>query len=362
MKRLNYYRIYNHLQSLYTFFHYHFGGGRAFAPLRYNINLTFKCNLSCPFCYIGNQRDCTELDTESWLAFIDTVPPFSLISYSGGEITLMPGFKKLLKRSLEKARVTFLTNGTAMDDELIDIIVQGKLFLIGISIDGLGDSHDEIRGVPGTFDKAVKCIEAIQAKRKNRKHPLIDVKTVILNENINQLYDIYRWADSLKVDVFTLSFLKGCNLQFNPTLEDTFSEKFYKQQYTVDRYFDMETFKRVYRQLLAFSEKSNTLLRFYPEFAPGRSEVELQKIEAFYGGGGNNRPQDIYHKCLYPWTELSIISNGDCFPCLSYKVGNIKDASVSQIWNNEKYVDFRRRLQKAGVFSSCQGCCYSRMK
>jgi len=362
MKRLNYYKLYNTFQWLYGFFHYRFGGGRALLPLRYNINLTFKCNLSCPFCYIGNQANYEEMDTEHWLKFIDTVPPFSLISYSGGEVTLWPDFKILLRRSLAKARVTFLTNGTCVDDELVDLIVREKLFLLGVSIDGLKDTHDSIRGLPGTFDKAVASVEAIQTRKAGRKHPLIDIKTVILNENLGELTDVYRLAESLKADVFTLSFLKGCTLQFNPVLEETFSRKFYEDEYAVEKYFDMDAFKRVYRELLGISRRSNTQLRFYPEFSPCRGEDELRKMEMFFEGGGNRRPQDIYHKCLYPWTEISLVANGDCFPCLSYRLGNVRDTHVADIWNNEKYIDFRKRLRKAGVFTSCQGCCYSRMK
>lgn len=362
MRKLNYYKLYNRFQSLYTFLPYYFGNGRAFPPLRYNINLTFKCNLRCPFCYIGNHMGFEELDTQSWLDFIDTVPPFSLISYSGGEVTLRSDFKTILKRSLQKAKVTFLTNGTLMDDELIDMIIKEKLFLLGVSIDGLEVKHDSIRGTRGTFKKAVSAIETIQQRKGHRKHPLIDIKTVILEENLGELIEVYKLADSLKADVFTLSFLKGCNLQFNPVLEDTFSEKFYQQDYTPQKYFDMEAFRKVYRQLLQFSEHSKTLVRFYPEFSSKRGEAELRKIELFFGEGKDRKPQDIYHRCLYPWTELSIIADGDCFPCLCYRIGNIKNTPPSQLWNNERYRDFRRRLRKTGVFASCEGCCYSRLK
>lgn len=362
MKRLNYYKLYNILQSLHTFFPYNFGRGKALFPLRYNIHLTFKCNLNCPFCYVNKQVDCTELDTKFWLDFIDKVPPFSMISYTGGEVTLMPDFKTLLKRSLEKARVTFLTNGTLMDDEIIDIIIEQKLFLLGVSIDGLEEKHDKIRGSMGTFKKAIRALETIQERKRNKKYPLIDIKTVILNDNICDLLDIYKLADSLKVDMFTLSFLKGCNLQFSPPLEDVFSEKYYEQNYAVYKYFDMATFKNVYHELLQFSKHSATQLRFYPEFSSKRSETELRKIEMYFEGESTGRPHEVYHKCLYPWTEMSIISNGDLFPCLSYRVGNIKDTCVSQLWNNERYVEFRQKLRKVGVFTSCQGCCYARLK
>lgn len=362
MKRLNYYRLYNRFQSVYTYFHYNFGRGRAFLPLRYNMHLTYRCNLRCPFCYIGNPEKQEELDTESWLRFLDGVPRLSLLSYSGGEITLRPDFKTILRKSLDTGRVTFLTNGTLMDEEIIDISVRRGLFLMGVSIDGLEEKHDTVRGAKGTFQKAVSVIEALQEKKGRKKHPIIDIKTVILDHNLGQLLDLYRMADSLKVDFFTLSFLKGCSLQFNPMLKEVFSEEFYAREYSTARYFDMDAFKDVYRQLLDFSKRTDTQMRFYPEFHHARGEAELRKIEYFYGKGCNSKPRDIYYRCLYPWTELSIAPNGDCFPCLSYKVGNITDGSIAELWNNERYTEFRRRLQKAGMFNSCQGCCYSRMR
>ncbi len=362
MKHFNYYKLYNKLQWLYTLLPYYFGRGRALPPLRYNLHPTIRCNLSCPFCFIGNRLDCEELTTAEWLEFIDRIPRFSLISYSGGEVTLRPDFKAILKRSMERARTTFLTNGTFDDDELIDLIVENKLFLVGFSIDGIGGHHDDVRGMDGAFDRAVRNIEAIQRRKGGRRHPLVDIKTVILNDNMDELIDVYKLADSLKANMFTLSFLKGCTLQFNPVLEDTFSAKYYEKEYDPHRYFDLHRFQRAYRELLDFSKHTATQFRFYPEFASTRGEAELSKIESFYDGEGPKRPRDIYHKCLFPWTELSVTASGDCFPCLSYRVGNIKDGGTKKVWNGPKYVEFRKRIRKAGLLPSCQGCCYSRMK
>ena len=50
--------------------------------------------------------------------------------------------------------------------------------------------------------------------------------------------------------------------------------------------------------------------------------------------------------------------NGDVFPCesINYKMGNIFEDDFREIWNNNKYVNFRNRLRK-GLFPACARCC-----
>ncbi|GAG99570.1 unnamed protein product, partial [marine sediment metagenome] len=64
-------------------------------------------------------------------------------------------------------------------------------------------------------------------------------------------------------------------------------------------------------------------------------------------------------KCFFVWGTLFISPNGDVMPCQfypDYKLGNIRDAKLKEIWNNEKYRKFRLELKK-GLFPGCARCC-----
>lgn len=360
--KINYYRLYNLIQKAYCFLPYNLGFGKAFSPIRYTFNITLRCNLSCKFCFIGNKLNLNELTTEEWLKIIDQVKPYNLITFTGGEVTLRSDFETLLKKSLSKAKVSLITNATLLNDELIKTCVDKKLFLMGVSIDGIGENHDSVRCVKGAFDKTINNLEKFKQIKGKRKFPLLDIKTVILNENLDELVKIYNLADELGADFYTLSFLKGCDLQFHPDLKNEFTEEFYNTNYPVQPYLDMEHFEDVYKQLMDISKKNKAKLRIYPEFELERSDKELNKIKNFYSKSNEMKVQDIYHPCLFPWTDMLILPNGDINPCLAYKVGNAKDNSLKEIWNNNKFQNFRIPLKKNKLYNSCQSCCYSRIK
>jgi radical SAM protein with 4Fe4S-binding SPASM domain len=68
-----------------------------------------------------------------------------------------------------------------------------------------------------------------------------------------------------------------------------------------------------------------------------------------------------YEKCVYPWLVTDIMPNGDVAPCRDYPdyvVGNIKEDSILDIFNNGRYRKFRQALKDmGGLFPICARCC-----
>ena len=64
------------------------------------------------------------------------------------------------------------------------------------------------------------------------------------------------------------------------------------------------------------------------------------------------------NKCFYPWYAFRVNPYGDVYPCsMDILIGNIKEQSIKTLWNNEKYVSFRKALMKKGIFPRCTKCC-----
>ncbi len=361
MKKLkvNYSWLYDKIQETYALSSHYFGNGKSLLPLRYTLELTYRCNLNCSYCYVGKKNSENELTTEEWFNIIDQIPPFRLITLVGGEVLIRKDFKQILEKCLDKGKVNIVTNATLFNDDLIKTFIDKKLLLLNVSIDGIGENHDKNRGHAGTFDKVVKNLEKLNQAKGNKKHPMLDIKTVILDNNLDDLFEIYKLADYFGADFFTPAFLKESNLQQNANLRDNFGEEFYKVDYPIKPYFDMEHFEDIYRQIKELSKKSKTVIRFYPKFNP---DDDLNQIKRFYNEAINKKVQDIYDACLYPWANILITPAGDIYPCLSYKIGNVKDIPVKNVWNNEKFAEFRRNLRKNKMFASCQGCCQLKVK
>lgn len=355
------YRFFNLMQKAYCFLPYYFGGGKAFPPLRYQLHLTMRCNLNCSFCILHNHSRADELSTDEWINIIHQIPPFGIITISGGEVTLRADFKVLLNHCLNQTKVNLITNATLLDDEMIETFVEKKLFMMGISIDGLGATHDAIRGRKGTFDKVMANLEKLKRARRGG-YPMIDIKAVILDENISELPALYKMAESMEAEFFTISFLKGCDLQYSPFIKAEFTEEFYRTNYLLKQYFDMGSFEKAYQELMKLSETRRTRIRTNPEFLHVRSNKEMEAIKAFYATANSMKMRDVYHACVSPWQAMAVLPNGDVFPCLSYKTGNARNTPLKEIWNNDKYRTFRRRLRQHKIFTACQNCCYCRIK
>jgi MoaA/NifB/PqqE/SkfB family radical SAM enzyme len=133
-------------------------------PLFASYNVTGRCNMRCLFCEWW-KTDRPELPTKKALAAIDAVcslgvPFFDL---SGGEPLLRKDLSALAKRAaFHGCLVSMNTNGTLLNEKRLSEMAD-VLDLVVVSLDGPKDVHDKIRGVPGTYHKAMKAIRLLKA-------------------------------------------------------------------------------------------------------------------------------------------------------------------------------------------------------
>ena len=67
-----------------------------------------------------------------------------------------------------------------------------------------------------------------------------------------------------------------------------------------------------------------------------------------------------YNQCVSIFQVVEIDSNGDLSPCRDYHdyvVGNIKEHTISELWNSERYKAFRKSLATEGLMPVCSRCC-----
>lgn len=124
-------------------------------------NITRTCNLRCVHCYADSHAEKYpgELSWEQCCAVIDDLAEYgaSALLLSGGEPLLHPRLPDLLKRATERGlKVTISTNGTRITPELARLFKEVGVAYVGISLDGIGEVHDQFRGVKGAFDGAIR--------------------------------------------------------------------------------------------------------------------------------------------------------------------------------------------------------------
>ena len=165
-------------------------------PLRYLfLEITQRCNLDCLHCGsdCGKRPAPDELTTDEWLSFIDYLAArfprrdelFLVIT--GGEPLCHPDLHRILDRI---ARHGFpfgmVTNGMALNREAVSELVARGIGSVTVSLDGLRESHDWLRGRRGSFDRAVGGLRLL-ARQPIR---YVDVVTCVNPKNIDELSEV----------------------------------------------------------------------------------------------------------------------------------------------------------------------------
>lgn len=123
-------------------------------------NMGRRCNLKCVHCY-AQSKDIEyedELTTEQGKALIDDLAEFGspVILFSGGEPTMRKDLPELAEYAKSKGmRAVISTNGTLIDEEMAKVLKNIGLSYVGISLDGIRETNDRFRGMPGAFDAAM---------------------------------------------------------------------------------------------------------------------------------------------------------------------------------------------------------------
>ncbi|HJH28758.1 MAG TPA: 12,18-didecarboxysiroheme deacetylase [Methanosarcinaceae archaeon] len=124
-------------------------------------NMGRRCNLRCVHCY-AQSKDVEyedELTTEQGKELIDDLAEFGspVILFSGGEPTMRKDLPELAEYAKFKGmRAVISTNGTLIDEKMAKVLKKIGLSYVGISLDGVRETNDKFRGVPGAFDAAMR--------------------------------------------------------------------------------------------------------------------------------------------------------------------------------------------------------------
>jgi len=166
-------------------------------PLFASYNVTSRCNMKCSFCDWW-KMNLPELPTKKALTVIDEVCSLGipLFDLSGGEPLLREDLAVLAKRaSSHGCLVSMNTNGTLLNSRRASEIADA-FDVIVVSLDGPEDVHDKLRGVGGTYYKAVEAIKLLKAHgvRVGVNTVVTPWNTKILPQFIEELHSLVDFA------------------------------------------------------------------------------------------------------------------------------------------------------------------------
>jgi radical SAM protein with 4Fe4S-binding SPASM domain len=314
-------------------------------PYVVSWNLTYRCNLACEHCYLDaggtpqvgteNFADRSELGTEECFRVIDEIAAFApecVTILTGGEPLLRRDIIEIVRRASERGLwVVVGTNGVKISENVARRLAEAGARGLSLSLDALDpDRHDRFRMVRGAWHNTVQGAEIL-----NRTGLPFIVQTTAGAHNLGELDAIADFAhDRLAARVWNLYFLV-------PTGRGQFVSDISPAQYD-DVLASLYRIQRKYeRRMLVNAKCAPHYIKTMLEHGlpPGRT----------YSGGAGGCPAGTHYMGIRP--------NGDLTPCpyLPVFAGNLRSASLADLWNSsELFADIRRRSSLGGRCGACE--------
>lgn len=179
-------------------------------PFSIVVSVSFRCNSRCKTCDVWRKPN-DDMTVEEWdrvFARIGRGPLY--ITFTGGEPFLRKDTAEMVLSACQHCRpavVTVPTNGilTQRIIDQVDRICAGAPYSkigINLSLDGIGEEHDDIRKVPGNWDKAMESWEALKELQGRHKNLVLTTHTVVSKLNLYRFFEIYAGLGFLEPDSY----------------------------------------------------------------------------------------------------------------------------------------------------------------
>ncbi len=291
---------------------------------------TLRCNFSCLHCGSDCKKDASKPDmpVADFIKSIDDIMPLvqpenTTVVITGGE-PLMRTDLESVGNELKRRRFPWgmVTNGYLLTPEKLNSLIDAGLHAITISLDGFEKSHDWLRGVNGSFLKAIQAIAQVAAKGL-----VFDVVTCVNQQNFNELEHLRMLLIDLGVKnwrIFTI-FPVGRAAQNNAlSLSD-------------------QQFKALFGKIKVWRTAGDIQVNYGCEGFLGKFEGEVR---------------DNFFFCRAGINIASILVDGSLTGCNNinhqYIQGNIYSQSFPDIWENNFGVMRDRSWMKTGKCKQCR--------
>jgi MoaA/NifB/PqqE/SkfB family radical SAM enzyme len=332
----------------------YFGFRQVGWPRMLPINLTLspspRCNSRCLTCNIWMKRE-TELRLDEWDRILSSVgmAPY-WITVSGGEPFLFEGVVDLCEIAYRRCRpgiINIPTNGLLFNriPEAARQIARrcpGSQLIINLSLDGVGQEHDRIRGVPGNFVKSENCLAELLALRKETPNLAVGIHTVVSVFNIDRLDQVAEYALASGADQFITEIAE-------PRVElDTVGLPITPDRESYDRAIDRLTARIAQRDFQGVARITEAFRIEYYRLVKRVLQEQRQVIPCYAG-----------------WASAQIYADGTVWPCCvrADNLGNLREVEYDfrKIWFADQARRARRSIGSRECYCPLANASYTNM-
>ena len=326
-------------------------------PARYVLVLTNLCNLDCRFCFQDRKYKPGSLTLSDWIRFVDQLPSYARVTLTGGEPLAFKYFDDIFTHVADRFDCNMISNGLLLNEARVELLLSKPLFrTLSISIDNVGNTIRDVR--PNQWDKLVQTLSHFVDRRNELGlKTLFDVKTVVLDDNAEQLFDIHRYCvEVLRCDSHAYQFLKGSAIQHSDVMVD---ESLMYEPSEAPVYQKLNVIREELERVRRYNVERGAVAFMHPNLASLTSPSALPPLDEL------NRKEHAPHKlnpCMFPWSSVHINNDGNLFPCMAISMGNVKVTPLKDIIFGEGFEQFRKVLRERGTVECCNRCGWIRFK
>lgn len=298
-------------------------------------DLTDGCNLRCLHCELSaGQRDPEELDHDEALALTAALGELGCrtVTLSGGEPLLRPDWSELVRRIRSAGMAAeMMTNGVEVLGQL-DQLEAARLHGLSLSVDGLSELHDQLRGRPGALEELLDGATALR-----RTGQRLGAVTQVNRRNRAQLEAIHEMIVEAGFD----GWLVQLTLPMGRAA-------------TAGLCLEPSDLPELARDLVALASRSPLRVQVADSIGwLSRLEPRLRT---------NARRRSIWTGCQAGLSVVGITSDGRVRGCLSMPAaldepeGDLKLRSLREIWDDAGAFAYNRRFDPARLEGACSRC------
>ena len=277
------------------------------------VIVTYRCNARCNMC--SRFKRPSKPDEEISLETIKKLPQMYFTNITGGEPFIREDLKGIVRELYKKSdRIVISTNGF-FTDRIIDLCKEFPNVGIRISIEGLEETNNKIRGLDDGFNKGYSTLK----KLVEMKHPDVGFGMTVQDANAKDLVSLYKLSDELNMEFATASLHNSFYFVENKNIIH-------------DRLMVAGEFEKLINELL----NSNQPKKWF------RAYFNHGLINYIFG-------QKRLLPCDMAFDTFFIDPYGDVMPCNGTKekevMGNLNEKTWDELWQSSQAEKVRNKVR-----------------
>jgi MoaA/NifB/PqqE/SkfB family radical SAM enzyme len=320
-------------------------------PVNITVSVSYRCNSRCKTCNVWLLPN-DDLKLDEWDRVFESLgdAPY-WFTFSGGEPTLRPDLPDMVEsayRHCQPGIINIPTNG------ILDRVIPGRIeqvlraapkseVIINLSLDAFGAKHDEIRGVPQNWGRAMSTYRQLKNLKNDYKNLTVGIHTVISNYNVESFGELCEFVQrELKPDSYITEIaeerveLDTVGLGITPTAE----------KYTVAIDSLLESMRD--KKLTGVAGVTQAFRRQYYDLVKRTLREQRQIIP-----------------CMAGVASAQIAPNGDVWTCCvrAESMGNLRqhDYDFGSVWRTGKADQLRRSIKARECYCPLANAAYTNM-